>query len=192
MDTHLKKHLQNLPDNVEVIYGSALKIIHKLKFNKIVSNIPYSISEPLFKRMIKIDFDMAVLLTGKRFFDLLLNKESKWSIISKLFFDVKKITEVSKESFEPKLRTNSVLLVFNKRKSKLMNSEKIIKEFVLQYDKKVKNALMYSLMRTNRLTKNQSKDVIYTLKLPPILFEKNVDSLSNGQFKIIYDKLQGL
>ncbi len=186
LDKDLKKYLDKSPKNVDIKYGNILKIINSLKFNKIISNIPYSITEPLFKKLLKLDFDISVLLIGKKFYDLIFNEESKWSIIIPIFFNVEKIMDVPKESFEPKPRTNSVLIKLKIRK-KLNKKERLIREFVLQDDKKVKNALIYSLKRINKLTKRQAKEKI---NIPLDLLEKNVDNLSNKQFKIIYDKLK--
>jgi len=189
LDKNFKPYLDKLPNNVKIIYGNALELITNLKFNKIISNIPYSISEPLFKKLLKINLDTVVLITGKKFFELFSEKDSKWSIISKIFFDVKKVTDIPKEAFDPKPEVNSVILVLKKRKNKLTKLESLVKEFVLQDDKKVKNALMLSFMRVKNLTKKEAKGIVYNLDLPPELVEKNVNHLSNRLFRLIYGKL---
>jgi 16S rRNA (adenine1518-N6/adenine1519-N6)-dimethyltransferase len=51
--------------NVEVIHGDALKIEFaefKFKFNKIVSNLPYSISSEITFKLLRYPFEMAVLM----------------------------------------------------------------------------------------------------------------------------------
>ena len=184
LDEKLKINL----DDCKIVYGDILKIFDKLEFNKVVSNIPYYISEPLFKKMLKLDFELAVLLVGKNFYDVLLDKSSKWNLVCGLFFDVKKILDVPKEAFDPKPRTESVVLKFKKRDKKLSKEEEIIKEFVLQDDKKVKNALVYSLVRVKGLTKKEAKDIVYKL-VPLNLLEKNVDYLSNKQFIRVVEKI---
>ena len=186
LDEKFKKDLELL--NVDVRFGNALDFINYLKFNKIVANIPYSISEPLFKKLLKLDFDLAILMISENFFSLFSN-DSKWSVIAKIFFDIKKIKDVSKECFNPKPRVDSVLIKLKKRKSKLTIIEKIIKEFVLQDDKKVKNALKFAIKRIGNLTKNQAEERMYKLGIPLNLFEKNVDYLSNEQFMIVYNKI---
>ncbi len=178
IDKDLKLELNNL----ELIYGNALEIMDNLEFNKIISNIPYSISEPLFKKMLKLNFDLAILMVGKNFYEVLVDEKSKWNIISNIFFDIEKISDVSRDSFKPKPKTDSVILKFKNRKTKLNEFEKIIKEIVLQDDKKLKNAIMYALVRIKGLTKKQAKEIIFDYKLPPNIFEKNVDYLSNKQF----------
>ena len=184
IDKSFKEDLKSF----NVIYDDVLKVIDKLEFNKIIGSIPYYISEPLFKKMLKLDFELAVLLVGKNFYDVLLDKSSKWNLVCGLFFDVKKILDVPKEAFDPKPRTESVVLKFKKRDKKLSKEEEIIKEFVLQDDKKVKNALVYSLVRVKGLTKKEAKDIVYKL-VPLNLLEKNVDYLSNKQFIRVVEKI---
>tara|TARA_Y100000310_G_C20680077_1_gene815399 strand:- start:2331 stop:3071 length:741 start_codon:yes stop_codon:yes gene_type:complete len=181
IDEDLKLEL----DNLELIHDNILEIIDDLEFNKIISNIPYSISEPLFKKMIKLDFELAILTVGTKFYEILTDEKSKWNLIGNIFFDIEKISDVSRDSFEPKPKTDSVILKFKKRKTKLSNFEKIIKEIVLQDDKKLKNALMYALVRVEGLTKKQAKEIIFDYKLPQSIFEKNVDYLSNKQFHLL-------
>ncbi|PXF56224.1 MAG: ribosomal RNA small subunit methyltransferase A [Candidatus Methanogaster sp.] len=49
--------------NVDIIHGDALKIkFAEFKFNKIVSNLPYSISSEITFKLLKYPFEMAVLM----------------------------------------------------------------------------------------------------------------------------------
>ncbi len=188
LDKNLKLYLDKLPQSVKVVYGNALKLLASFKFNKIISNIPYSISEPLFKKLLKIKFDLAVFLIGKKFYSLHF-KNSKWAIINPLFFEIRKIIDVPKEAFIPKPRVSSVLISLKPRTRSLSKIEKITKEFVLQDDKKVKNALIFSLKRIENLTKKQAKKKISGLKVPVKTLEKIVDNLSNGEFSLIYHEI---
>ncbi len=174
-----------LPLSVEAHYGNILDLMDSLSFNKIVSNLPYSIMEPFFKKLIKRDIDLAVLMVGTNFFNL-FSGDSKWAIIGPLFFDIKKICDVSRESFEPRPRVDSVVVTFKKRTKKMSQTEEIIKEFVLQDDKKVKNALREALIRVKGLTKREAEKKILS-KIPLNLLTKNVDYLSNLQFRLVYE-----
>lgn len=60
--------------NAEVIFDNALKILRQkregkidVKFNKIVSNIPYSISKKIVLEILKHEWDTAVLIVQKEF-----------------------------------------------------------------------------------------------------------------------------
>ncbi|MEM4263944.1 MAG: rRNA adenine N-6-methyltransferase family protein [Candidatus Woesearchaeota archaeon] len=182
LDESLKDSLKDLPENVEVIYGNTLGLIDDLKFNKIVANIPFSISEPLFKKLVKIDFKEAVLLIGKKFYDL-LSGEDKLAVISKVFFDIEKIADVPKNAFEPEPKVESLLVKIKKRKTELNQKEQIIKKIVQQDDKLIKNALMYAFMRVKNCTKKQAREEITKLGLKEDILKENIWHLPNEEFK---------
>ena len=184
IDQNLKP---DLPKNVELIYADALDLIEKKQFNKIISNIPYSISEPLLEKLLKLNFDLIVLLVGENFYSL-LSKDSKLSIIADSFFKIEKISDVPRTSFDPSPRVDSVLIRIKKKLPS--EKEKIIQEFVLQSDKKVKNALINALTRTKKLTQKQAKEKLKGI--PDRLLDKLTSYLSNEQFKIICDYLNSL
>lgn len=189
IDQSLKEDLSDLPPNVELIFGNALELIDDQPFNKIVANIPYAISEPLFKKLLKMKFDLAVLLVGEKFYGL-LEDLSKWSVIGRLFFEISKVMDVPRSCFDPKPRVDSVLIKIKPRKKELLDKEEILKELVLQEDKKLKNALMFSIMRVKDMTKKQAKEIIDKIIFPNELWNKRVTHLSNVQFKLFYEKLE--
>ena len=192
LDEEFKLFLDNMPANVEVKYGNALELMNEVKFNKIVANIPYAISEPLFRKLLKKDFETAVLLLGKHFYDILSGKESKWSIIITVFFEISKVVDVPKRSFRPIPRTDSVVILIKRREAQLGLAEQIIKEFVLQEDKKVFNALAEAFVRIEKLTQKQAKEKVSELNLPDKLLDKKVAYLSNMQFMAISGKIRKL
>lgn len=183
-DKGMAEHLYDLPKNVEVIYGNALEKIEKLEFNKIIANIPFSMSEPLLRKLMKMEFDSAVLMTGKSFYELLFDAESKWSVIRELFFDVEKILDVGKEACMPMPRTDCVVFKLAKKHTK-----SFLAEVLLQDDKKLKNALLNAFVKAEKCTKNGAKEKIRMLKLPPSIMEKNTSYLSNAQFDILNKSL---
>lgn len=190
LDETLKNSLKDLPKNVEIIYGNTLGLIDDLKFNKIVANIPFSISEPLFKKLVKLNFESAVLLIGKNFYDLLVSEESKLSVISKVFFELEKTSDVPRDAFEPEPGVDSLLITMTKRKSELTQKEQIIKKLVQQDDKLIKNALMYTFMRVKNCTKKQAREEITKMNLPNELLEENVWHLPNEGFKAMLSFLR--
>ncbi len=189
LDETLKNSLKDLPENVEIIYGNTLGLVDKLKFNKIVANIPFSISEPLFKKLVKLNFESAVLLIGRNFYDLLFSEESKLSVISKVFFDVEKISDVPRDAFEPEPKAESLLVCITKRKTELNQKEQIIKKLVQQDDKLIKNALMYAFMRVKNCTKKHAKEEIAKLGLKEDVLEENIWHLPNEGFREIITRL---
>ncbi len=174
--------LKKINKNLEIIFGNALKLIKKLKFNKIVSNIPYNISEPLFKQMFKLQIDLAVLTVSESFAEKLLGQNSKIGIQTFLFFNVEKLEDVQRKAFLPRPRTDSTVLKITPKKEELSTVEKVLKKFTLLNDKKTKNALQGALIEALSITKRQAKERITKLNLSKDVLEKNSDLLSLEEF----------
>ncbi len=189
VDERLKPELGSLPKNVEVVFGNALELMEAFSFNKIVSNIPYSISEPLLKRMLKLKLELAVLMVGKDFHELLTEKESKWKIIVPLFYELEKVCDVPRSSFIPPPRVDSVVLKFKSREKPLKEKESVLKEVILQDDKKLKNALMFAFVRVKGLTKNQAREEIAKIRLDEEWWNKRVMDLSGRQFEMVVKEI---
>ena len=69
MDRKLAEYLRStLPENVELIEGDALEIEFPA-FNKVVSNLPYSISSPIIFKFLEHKFEKAVVMLQKEFAD---------------------------------------------------------------------------------------------------------------------------
>lgn len=166
-------------DKVKVVHGNILELIDDLKFNKIVSNIPYSISEPLlWKTLGRVEIERMVLTYGINFAELITNKDNKLGIIANSFYDVKIIKILPKKYFVPEPRTDSAIVVF-KKKQKQTEIEKIIAELVLQRDKKIKNALEKVFI--GKYTKKELKKKLESIENIKIL-ENNIIRLSNEEF----------
>lgn len=88
-------------------------------FNVFVSNLPYSKSRTAIEWLAERDFDRAVVMVQKEFAAKLLAKHgSNYRAISALAqycFDIEQVTHVSKNSFHPKPKVDSVLLILRKK-----------------------------------------------------------------------------
>lgn len=189
IDKAFKPYLDNLPSNVEVLYGNILEKIDSISCTTLVANIPFSLSEPLLKKIIKTNITRAVLLTGHKFFTVLSDSTNKLGKMVSLFFTVTKIMDIQKTAFSPKPRVLSALLVLERRTKPLTRQEQLLKEVILQDDKKLKNGLLYGLTRRNHLTKNESRKKIAHLDLPAKMLENNIHALSTRQFQLLCERL---
>jgi 16S rRNA (adenine1518-N6/adenine1519-N6)-dimethyltransferase len=155
--------------NVELILGNALEVEWP-EFDKMVSNIPYSLSEPLIQKLIFCDFKKAVLLVPKRFSTILMGKmPTKLSLIAQLFFDIKGDIEVYPDSFSPPPSVGSKVIIISPRLPEGL-SESIFYEFLRQKDKIAKNALREAIIRgfekeSRKMTKNEARLAIKSLKM---------------------------
>jgi len=80
----LEKRLEDLTiSNVEVLNEDATKIDFP-EFNKVVSNLPYKISSPITFKLVKYDFDFAILMYQLEFAERMVAKpgESNYSRLS--------------------------------------------------------------------------------------------------------------
>ncbi|MEM4259926.1 MAG: rRNA adenine N-6-methyltransferase family protein [Candidatus Woesearchaeota archaeon] len=174
-------------NNVKVIHGNILNLIDGLKFNKIVSNIPYSISEPLlWKTLGRDEIERMVLTYGINFAKIITNKDNKLGIIANCFYETKIIKILSKRYFVPEPRTDSAIVVF-KKKQKFNELEKIIVELVKQKDKKIKNA--FEKIFIGKLTKKEVKRKLKNIKNKKII-ENNIMRLSNEKFLTLIEFLK--
>lgn len=155
------------------ILANALEL-NLSKFDKIVANIPYSISEPLIQKLIYEDFKLAVLLLPEGFVKIISEKKTKFSLISKLFFKIELDREVFPESFYPKPKVLSRIILLRPKIPK--KEELIFREFIKQKDKKAKNALREAVIKSSsgkNITKRKARDFLKDFKI-----NKKVASLS--------------
>ena len=153
-------------DNVEVINEDALKIEFP-KFNKIVSNLPYQISSPITFKFLDYDFDLAVLMYQKEFADRMNGEvgSKNYSRLSAMLYfkcDIKKLTDVSCESFIPKPKVDSTVISLTPKESKLDKDEfevysKFTKALFQHRNKKIRNALIDSRHIICSLDKKEMK-----------------------------------
>ena len=153
-------------------FGDKTKIFNEdiLKFTKtnlltnnsiIFGNLPYNISSQILTKFIfnseTFKFKMLVFMFQKELADRIIaytnnSKYGRLSIISRWKFDIEKAFDINPNSFYPKPKIKSTLLIFTPKKEifKLSNPqslEKITRVFFNQRRKKIKkqfNSLFYN------------------------------------------------
>ena len=192
----LKKKFTN---NVEVINDDILNYNQDVYYNKkiiIFGNLPYNISTQILTSWIKINnlnnfCKKFILMFQKEVADRILAKFNsknygRLSIISSWKMDVEKITDISPNSFFPRPKIKSTLLVFKPKKKYYnlknpKNLEHITSIFFNQRRKMIKKPLKF-------LFKNYEK-VALELALDLNLRPQNLSN--NTYYKIcsFYEKL---
>ncbi|MEI6237406.1 MAG: rRNA adenine dimethyltransferase family protein [Candidatus Saccharibacteria bacterium] len=82
----------------------------------IVGNIPYHISEPLMFKIAQLNFKSAVLIIGKRLANTITAQDpakrfwSRMSLVSNAYFDVERLEDVPRQSFNPEPKADGVLV----------------------------------------------------------------------------------
>jgi len=174
IDKRFKPGLDKLKErfpNLEVIYGNALDF--KWNCDKIVSNISYSLSEPVILKTINENISFLVLIVGENFKEILTENKSKIGFIANLFFKITSIIKVDKICFSPKPRVNSWLIKLERRKPE--NKVEDVLRIILTRTGKTKNAIIKSFLDIGK-TKNQARDFYY--KFDKEVLEKSIEKTS--------------
>ncbi len=137
----------------DVIFDNVLEMKKLPKFEVVVSNLPFNIVEPLFFKLLRVDFEEAYLTISKRTYKKLTSRTSKLGHIVSHFFDIEKLEEFDKDSFYPQPRVRAVLVRVRPKK----DGDSLVKKFLRMYDKKVKNALIDTFIGIK--TKNQVREL---------------------------------
>jgi 16S rRNA (adenine1518-N6/adenine1519-N6)-dimethyltransferase len=205
MDRNFEKVLSRLDyENLRIMYDNILEIIDRLKFNKVVSNIPYSICEPLLNKLSKRIFSLAVLSIPEKFYRRISSKpgEKYHSILTlkaNVQFEILFKFRISKEDFRPKPRTESVVVLIKPLSWKDYKKDPVkyvMKEIFSQGKKKLKNSLMEAIINLNKkilskdFTKNMAREVMREMDINKDLLEKREKEMELGDFKKLKEKLR--
>ena len=124
--------------NYEIIFTDAIKFNEISKFNnnfKIISNLPYNVSLPLLIKWINqlSKYPVAkkmILMFQKEVAERILakinsKKYGRISILSSVYYDIKKVIDVDKKNFFPIPKVNSSVLVFDLLKKPMLDISNI-------------------------------------------------------------------
>lgn len=120
--------LQKKYRNLEVIFDSALDIKWPA-VNKIVSNPPFSILEPLIERLVKEKrIESSSFVIGEKYYQrcaAVKERATRTSLMTQAFFDVKLVSKIDGDKFFPESREDSVIM-------KLLRKDKKKSDFGLR------------------------------------------------------------
>jgi 16S rRNA (adenine1518-N6/adenine1519-N6)-dimethyltransferase len=174
----LHKELKSKP-NTKILLQNALRM-HLPHFDKLVSNIPYAISEPLLKKLINLRFKSAVITVPRGFAERLtarpgLPKYGHVSIIAPAFFKIEILKSIEPSAFEPQPRVKSAVIKLTPiLRSELQHNKQLllVRHLFEQGDKKVKNALSEAFTRVSLgiptgapATRREAKQMVKQLKI---------------------------
>jgi len=179
--------------NVEVIIGDALKTEFP-PFNKVISNLPYSISSPVTFKLLRCKFDLGILMYqhefAKRMVALPNSKDySRLSIAVQYYADVEILEVVPSSAFRPPPQVNSALVKLVPRPPPYkVKDEGFFMKFITaafsQRRKKLRNAI---LNNSDLLGIEDIKEALK--KLPGELIEKRAEVLSPEELAGLSDIL---
>jgi len=188
--------------NVEIICEDVLKMSFPSDFNKIVSNLPYSIATPVTFKILGAPFQLAVLMyqldVAKRLTAQPGTKDyGRLTVAVYYKAEVQILEKVSKTAFYPKPKVDSAIVLL-KPKTKLLrvvNEEfflHVVRDLFSYRNKMLKKALAHLFSR-KRLKKEEVKRIIDILEKRNISPQKRIYTLSPAEFvdiaNVIYSEV---
>ncbi len=178
LKTILEENVKGL-NNIEVIYDDFLKRdvkkdIEKYVYKKlyVIANLPYYITTPIIVKLIedKLNIDKMVMMVQKEVGDRFKAKPNSreynsLSIFLNYYFDIRKISDVSRNVFLPKPNVDSIVLEFIKKQNKVevKNEEmffKLVRDSFKYKRKTIKNNLKdYDLGKIEKILKKHQFDL---------------------------------
>jgi 16S rRNA (adenine1518-N6/adenine1519-N6)-dimethyltransferase len=160
--------------NIEYVWGDALETDWP-KFNKIISNIPYSISAPLTFKLLEYDFDKAVLCYQKEFAEKMVaeagsNDYGRLSVMVQYYFEPKILEVVPKNAFYPQPKVDSAIVsLVRKDVKREPDFDVFIRELFRYPSKDVHNSVKIAFKKD---IEDQRK--LFTLDIPELrkLYER--------------------
>ncbi len=182
IDKQFLPFLTKLSRNVEVHYENAWSYVQghgkwkqKRKFNKVISNPPYSFIEQFLHNLTFLEYDKVIFLVPLKFI-----RTIEENPIFSSFFKPELKFIVAKEKFYPEPRTNSAVINLLKLPDaiKTKNLGLFLRQYMYQHEEqKTKNSLMEGLIKFAKiaygksLTKNQAREILKKSKIDKDLLE---------------------
>ena len=188
-DENLIPFLEQYP-SLKIINANVLDIDIP-KCNKIITSLPYSITEPFIYKLINTNFDKLIMICGNTYaINVLNNNNNKLSLLTNSFFNIKYIEEIKPISFKPEPKALSALISLEPKKEEELNKKELIirKLFLYRY-MKLKNALKEILIKVDNITQNEARNIINSYQIDDIILNKKFDELSSDETKDLIDKL---
>jgi 16S rRNA (adenine1518-N6/adenine1519-N6)-dimethyltransferase len=184
LDPDLATELRKIPD-IKVVLGNALELIKRYQFSVLLSNLPYTIAEPLIRLLWKLDFDRGVILLPKGFSSALISGDSAVGERSGYFFQMELLEDIMPASYEPQPAVLSSMILLKKKPADLM-------QLILRQDDKIlRNAVREGFVQGGGMTKREARQKTESLDLPVFLGEKDVKSLNPDEIRLLSRLLIG-
>jgi 16S rRNA (adenine1518-N6/adenine1519-N6)-dimethyltransferase len=185
--------------NVEIIKGDVLKV--KLpEFDKVVSNIPYSISSPLTFRLLAYDFKMAIITYQKEFAERMVAKPgkrnySRLSVATYYHADAEILEVLPPGAFYPAPDVDSAIVKLTPKKRKPFKVNEslffdLLRGLFSHKKKTLKKALFFALSDVfDMRSKEKRKEILDTFD--ENLTKRRVFTLTPEELADICDELEG-
>ncbi len=191
-DTRLVEALGDLElPNVTIIYDNALKVDF-LEFDKVVSNLPYSISSEVTSKLLRYPFKLGILMYQYEFAQRMIampgtKDYGPISVEAQYCADVEVLEMVPRTAFRPPPEVRSAIVKIVPRPPSLEVADKglffnFVSAVFTQRRKRMKNAIINAAHILNM------KDVKKAVNLlPKELMHKRPEQLSPEEFVVLFN-----
>jgi len=180
---------------LEIISGDVLDI-ELPYFNKIVANLPYSISSPVTFKLLKYNFELAILMYQYEFAQRMkatsnTKDYSRLSVATQYFADVEHLLTVPPSYFSPQPKIRSSVLKLTPRPAPyIVYNESFFFKFITvlfgQRRKKIRNALLNSSSQL-KLSKDNMKQFLQ--ELDSTLIDMRAENLEPSEHAMLANLL---
>ncbi len=206
-DSHLKDDLQEIKNkfsNIEIVMGNALSSKWPKGIDKIVSNIPFNITEPLFNRLYSERFKSATLLVGEKQANNIESYQerilpdttpiSRLAILTNAFFDTEYLMKIPSNSFNPEPSVNGALISIKPRKKSTARFEDYIFRSIWEQRKRplgdsLTNSVINYLSIGGEICYLGKERILDLFNLPKELSGRRGTELVNPDFMRLYECL---
>ncbi|HEX7468553.1 MAG TPA: 16S ribosomal RNA methyltransferase A, partial [Methanobacterium sp.] len=140
------------------------------KFNKVVANLPYKISSPITFKILKYDFEFAILMYQLEFAERMIAKPgdsnySRLSVMINFYTYIEMLFKVSNNVFLPKPKVSSAVVKLTPKNEVDVDEflSNVTRALFQHKRKKVRNALMDSFHEIGVLDKYERRDLLSKL-----------------------------
>lgn len=184
--------LQNKYRNLEVIFDSALDIKWPA-VNKIVSNPPFSILEPLIERLVKEKrIESSSFVIGRKYYQrcaAVKERATRTSLMTQAFFDVKLVSKIDGDKFFPESREDSVIMkLLRKDKKKSDLGLRLLVSRMINTPNESVVSLLRDIINEKvnlRTMDYQSIPTVKSLNVPEATLRKSLIDLDNMDIAIL-------
>ncbi|MGB9939223.1 16S rRNA (adenine(1518)-N(6)/adenine(1519)-N(6))-dimethyltransferase RsmA [Methanosarcina sp.] len=180
-------------ENVEIIAGDALKVDFP-EFDKVVSNLPYSISSEITFKLLRRKFKLGILMYQYEFAARMVSLPnckdySRLTVDTCYFADASILMKIPKSAFQPAPEVDSAVVKLVPRPAPFeVKDEAFFMDFVAAVFSQRRKKLRNAILNTNHLLKIPDiKEVI--ARLPGDLMSKRAENLTPGELAQVANQI---
>jgi 16S rRNA (adenine1518-N6/adenine1519-N6)-dimethyltransferase len=180
-------------ENIEIIAGDALKVDFP-EFDKVVSNLPYSISSEITFKLFRHKFKLGILMYQYEFAARMVSPPnckdySRLTVDTCYFADASILMKVPKSAFQPAPEVDSAVVKLVPRPAPFeVKDQAFFMDFVVAVFSQRRKKLRNAILNTNHVLKIPSiKEVI--ARLPEDLMSKRAENLTPDELAKIANQI---